>query len=116
MFFQLFKEPEWPLYCSFDNMDWCHYDISRDVRSDFRFCQVPRDFEGSAHCNPGGICREEAIKDILKIDPDAKCIVCSGYSDDPVMANYGEYGFKGIINKPFKMDDLQDVLSQVLEN
>ena len=42
---------------------------------------------------PGGIGGKEAIRDILEIDPEAKVIVSSGYSDDPVMANYSEYWF-----------------------
>ncbi len=64
---------------------------------------------------PGGIGGKEAIKDILEIDPEARAIVSSGYTDDPVMANYAEYGFKGIAKKPYTMSDLGAVLSQVLE-
>ena len=64
---------------------------------------------------PGGIGGKEAIKDILEIDPEARAIVSSGYADDPVMANYAEYGFKGIATKPYTMSDLREVLSRVLE-
>jgi len=46
---------------------------------------------------PGGMGGKEAIKKILQIDPKAKVIVSSGYSNDPVMANYKEYGFPGVI-------------------
>src|SRR5208283_4190166 len=42
---------------------------------------------------PGGVGGKEAITTLLKIDPDVKAIVSSGYSTDPVMANYLEYGF-----------------------
>ncbi len=64
---------------------------------------------------PGGIGGKEAIKGILEIDPEARAIVSSGYTDDPIMANYAEYGFKGIATKPYTMSDLREVLSQVLE-
>jgi signal transduction histidine kinase/ABC-type amino acid transport substrate-binding protein/CheY-like chemotaxis protein len=65
---------------------------------------------------PGGMGGKEAIKHILKIDPEAIAIVSSGYADDPVMANYTQYGFKGIAAKPYTMDHLQEVVNRVLEN
>jgi PAS domain S-box-containing protein len=64
---------------------------------------------------PGGISGKEAIKDILEIDPEARAIVSSGYADDPVMANFAEYGFKGIAAKPYTMSKLLEVLNQVLK-
>lgn len=64
---------------------------------------------------PGGVGGKEAIKEILEIDPHAKCIVSSGYADDPVMANYFEYGFYGIVAKPYTQNDLREVLNRVLE-
>jgi PAS domain S-box-containing protein len=64
---------------------------------------------------PGGMSGREAIKELLMIDPKVKAIVSSGYSNDPVMADYRGYGFSGIIVKPFKIDDLRDALEGVLE-
>ena len=64
---------------------------------------------------PGGIGGKDAIKDILAMDPHAKVIVSSGYADDPVMANYADYGFKGVAAKPYSLHDLQAVLGQVLQ-
>ena len=51
---------------------------------------------------PGGMGGKEAIKKLLEIDPEVKAIVSSGYSDDPVLANFQEYGFKGMMPKPFE--------------
>jgi len=64
---------------------------------------------------PGGIGGKEAIKDILALDPHARAIVSSGYADDPVMANYADYGFKGIAAKPYTLSELRHVLQQVLQ-
>ncbi|MDM8541212.1 PAS domain S-box protein [Desulfococcaceae bacterium HSG9] len=64
---------------------------------------------------PGGIGGKDAIKDILEIDPAAVVIVSSGYCDDPVMANYAEYGFKGVAAKPYTMDKLTEVLNRTLK-
>ena len=51
---------------------------------------------------PGGMGGKEAIKKLLAIDPNVKAIVSSGYSSDPVMANFREYGFSNVIAKPYK--------------
>jgi len=63
---------------------------------------------------PGGKGGKEVIQELLELDPAVKAIVSSGYSNDPVMANYTEYGFKGVVNKPFKIEDLAKALDQVL--
>ncbi|WP_456430931.1 PAS domain-containing hybrid sensor histidine kinase/response regulator [Thermosulfuriphilus sp.] len=64
---------------------------------------------------PGGMGGREAVREILKINPQAKVIVSSGYSTDPVMANYDRYGFCGVIAKPYKIGELSQVLSRILE-
>jgi two-component system, cell cycle sensor histidine kinase and response regulator CckA len=63
---------------------------------------------------PGGMGGEELIKELLVVDPKAKVIVSSGYSNDPIMANYQEYGFSGVLVKPYKSTDMAKVLSTVL--
>lgn len=55
-----------------------------------------------------------SVKKILEIDPEARVIVSSGYAKDPVMANYADYGFKGIVAKPYLPDKLARVLSEAL--
>ena len=63
---------------------------------------------------PGGKGDKDAVKDILELDPEATVIVSSGYADDPVLANYAEYGFKGVVAKPYTMRQLEATLQQVL--
>ena len=65
---------------------------------------------------PGGKGGKEAIRDLLEIDPAAKAVVSSGYSNDAVMANYGGYGFSGIIIKPYTMDELSEELQRIMEH
>jgi two-component system cell cycle sensor histidine kinase/response regulator CckA len=57
---------------------------------------------------------KEAIQELLKIDPEVKAIVSSGYSNDPVIQDYGTYGFKSAIAKPFMLGDLNIILSKVV--
>lgn len=63
---------------------------------------------------PGGMGGKEAVQEILRIDPGAKVIVSSGYSNDPIMANYQQYGFCAAIAKPYQLKNLMKVLAQVL--
>ena len=62
----------------------------------------------------GGMGGEQTIRELMKIDPNVKAIVCSGYFNDPVMANYEEHGFRGAMDKPYKKSDLESVLKKVL--
>ena len=63
---------------------------------------------------PGGIGGREAAEKLLAIDPEAKLIVASGYSNDPVMADYKKYGFCAAIAKPFDLKELNDAITSVL--
>jgi CheY-like chemotaxis protein len=65
---------------------------------------------------PGGMGGKEAVQGILAIDPDAKVIASSGYSNDPVMANYQAYGFREVMIKPYRIDDLAEALYKVINN
>jgi signal transduction histidine kinase/CheY-like chemotaxis protein len=63
---------------------------------------------------PGGMGGKETMAKLRDIDPKVKAVVCSGYSNDPVMANHKEHGFEGVLPKPFKMAELGDVLARIL--
>lgn len=65
---------------------------------------------------PGSMGGDKAIKELLKIDPNVKAIVSSGYSNKTIMSNYKDYGFSGAIAKPYKIEDLSDIIKQVLNN
>jgi PAS domain S-box-containing protein len=63
---------------------------------------------------PGGMGGEAAIKKLREFDPGIKAIVSSGYSNDPIMAHYGKYGFKEVIEKPYTSIVLGKILHKVL--
>jgi PAS domain S-box-containing protein len=65
---------------------------------------------------PGGIGGKEAVSRLREIDPGVKALVASGYSDDPVVTRFWEHGFQGVIAKPFRIDELHELLNQVLGN
>ena len=65
---------------------------------------------------PGGMGGKEAIRRMTSLYPDVKAIVCSGYSNDPVMANHSEYGFKGFVCKPYRVEDLAKAVKTMIES
>jgi PAS domain S-box-containing protein len=64
---------------------------------------------------PGGMGGKEVVPLILEIDPDAVLIVSSGYFNDPVIANYRDFGFSGVIHKPYDADTLGCELKRILK-
>jgi PAS domain S-box-containing protein len=64
---------------------------------------------------PGGMGGKKTIEKLIKIDPDVKAIVSSGYSTDPIMANYEKHGFKAVVAKPFDLKELNEAIKKVLE-
>ncbi|HQP12985.1 MAG TPA: response regulator, partial [Candidatus Omnitrophota bacterium] len=58
---------------------------------------------------------KDTLQTLLKLDPQVKAVAFSGYSNDPVMARYQEYGFKGVLVKPFKYDELCALLKSLIK-
>ncbi len=56
------------------------------------------------------------IKELLKIDPDVRAVVSSGYSNDSVMANFPEHGFCDAVLKPYKTKDLGKALRRAIDH
>lgn len=75
--------------------------------------QVPFDLVILDLTVPGGMGGATAIQKLQKIDPTIKAVVSSGYSNDPVMANFKEYGFCGVIPKPYSGRQLTALLHRV---
>ncbi|MGR3220117.1 MAG: response regulator [Candidatus Anammoxibacter sp.] len=63
---------------------------------------------------PGGMGGKDTIAKLLEIHPEANAIVFSGYSGDPIMSNYKDYGFKGVISKPFQIQEMNELLQKVI--
>jgi two-component system cell cycle sensor histidine kinase/response regulator CckA len=56
----------------------------------------------------------ETIEKLLEIDPHVTAIVSSGYCNHPVLENFAEHGFKGVITKPYTIDELSETLHTIL--
>lgn len=62
---------------------------------------------------PGGMGGAEALVKIREIDASIPSIVSSGYSNDPILAHYQDYGFNGCLSKPYKFEELSRVIRSV---
>ena len=63
---------------------------------------------------PGAMGGKEALDKLREMNPDVKAIVSSGYSNDPILSDYKNYGFSGVVVKPFNMQNLSETLKSVL--
>ena len=63
---------------------------------------------------PNGLSGEEALKLLLETDPDARVILCSGYTDSDLLREAGQLGFKAILPKPFSISEFVSVFNEVL--
>ncbi|MFA6030059.1 MAG: PAS domain S-box protein [Elusimicrobiota bacterium] len=63
---------------------------------------------------PAGMGGKEAVLLLKAEHPDALTIVSSGYSDDPVMAEFRRHGFSAVLSKPYQLDELSAVLEGLL--
>ena len=62
----------------------------------------------------GGMGGLEAAAKLKELDPSAKLIVSSGYSDSPVLSDFAAYGFDAVIPKPWSAADISEVFRRVL--
>ena len=62
---------------------------------------------------PGGMGGKETMKRLLEIDSEVVGIVSSGYCNDPILAHYREYGFSGVVAKPYNMEELGKALQEL---
>jgi signal transduction histidine kinase/CheY-like chemotaxis protein len=62
----------------------------------------------------GGMGGIETAARLKEMDPSAKLIVSSGYSDAPVMSDFGNYGFDAVITKPSTAAEISATFQRVL--
>lgn len=62
---------------------------------------------------PGGMGGETTMRKHLKINPDVKGIVSSGYSEDPILKDFRTHGFVNAIAKPYDLHAMCNVLNKL---
>ncbi len=64
---------------------------------------------------PGGLGGAETMKQLRQLDPEVLAIVSSGYSQDPVMADYQSHGFSGVLPKPYGLAKMREAMAELEE-
>lgn len=62
----------------------------------------------------GGMGGKETMKALLALDPEVKGIVSSGYNNDPILAHFRQYGFCGMVSKPYTVRELRETLNELI--
>ena len=83
--------------------------VKESTKDDYPFSAVFLDMTV-----PGFMGGKETAPLLKQINSDLKLVVCSGYSEDPVMADPGKYSFDDILKKPFSMNDLKKLLERII--
>ena len=63
---------------------------------------------------PNGVGGQDAVHTIRKIDPTAKVIASSGHLEHPAMTDHRKFGFVAVLEKPYKLERLQQVINNVI--
>jgi DNA-binding NtrC family response regulator len=63
-----------------------------------------------------GMGGEDALRELRKIDPSVKAIVSSGHSGSPVMTDPQSYGFAGVMPKPYRINEMNELLDTLLSD
>jgi PAS domain S-box-containing protein len=63
---------------------------------------------------PNGVGGQDAVHTIKKIDPNAKVIASSGHLEHPVMRDHKSFGFNAVLEKPYKLEKLQQVIEAAI--
>jgi CheY-like chemotaxis protein len=63
---------------------------------------------------PGGLGGQETLQRLRESDPGVVALVSSGYSTDPVMAEYAAFGFRGVLTKPYTVAQLSEALRDII--
>ncbi len=64
---------------------------------------------------PGGMGGKECLQELQKIDPQVRAIISSGYSNDPLMSEPEKYGFKAVVAKPYRIQELNSALNKAMK-
>ena len=64
---------------------------------------------------PHGKNGKEAMKELLALDPDVRAILATGDHTDPVAENFSAFGFKGMLPKPFTLEQLDETVRSALD-
>jgi PAS domain S-box-containing protein len=64
---------------------------------------------------PGAMGGKEAMTQLLRIDPEIKAVVSSGYASDTTVSDFRSFGFAGVLSKPYSLHDIEKIVADLRE-
>ncbi|WP_292369729.1 response regulator [Methanoregula sp. UBA64] len=64
---------------------------------------------------PEGMDGRETIEKLREYDSSVKAVVSSGYANDPVVQDFGRYGFSGRLTKPYRINEMKAILEELIQ-
>jgi two-component system cell cycle sensor histidine kinase/response regulator CckA len=61
-----------------------------------------------------GLGGKETMQCLVQIDPGVKAIISSGSHQDPLMTGFLDYGFRGVLPKPYDIRALKETVSTAI--
>ncbi len=106
---QMLEEMGYSVVCTKDGKEAiAHYIRAEDSDQPFAACIFDLTI-------PGGIGGKETAAAIRDINPNSIIIASSGYSEDVIMSNPTEHKFTDKIIKPYRKNELSELLNKVLK-
>jgi CheY-like chemotaxis protein len=65
---------------------------------------------------PGGLGGKEVIAALLEMDPEVKALVSSGDANDPAVSQFRDFGFTGVLMKPYTKAVLDETIKKVINS
>lgn len=63
---------------------------------------------------PAGMGGEVCLRKLLRLDPNVRALLSSGYPNDPVCLKALEIGFRAVLGKPYELSELIRALEAIL--
>jgi PAS domain S-box-containing protein len=64
---------------------------------------------------PGGMGGREVMIELKERDPQVRAILSSGYANDRNMSEYTALGFRALIAKPYRIEELAEVMLRIID-
>ena len=63
---------------------------------------------------PEGVGGKEAFERLHAIDPGAKIVISSGFTNDPMLTDYASFGLDGVLAKPYRITEIKALLENMI--
>ncbi len=64
---------------------------------------------------PAGMQGAEAARELQRLDSQVRLLACSGDLNDPLMTDYVQYGFQGVLTKPYTVSSMAEAVAKMLQ-